>query len=128
MTTGYTQLPYMPCSRWRVDGLGAALVKSGDDVEGRALSFLVRLMLSDEISITEVTKLKAVKAGGGPPLGILGGSGMALRDQTGTTDGSGRPLAISPTAFMNWATPWPSNTRWLKQMPTAIPPHLNTVT
>ncbi|OAY82786.1 hypothetical protein ACMD2_01542 [Ananas comosus] len=91
-------------------------------------SFLVRLMLSDEISITEMTNLKAVKDGGGPLQGILGGSGMASRDQTGATDGSGRPLAISPTAFRKWAAPWPSNTRWLKQMPTVIPPHLNTST
>ena len=82
---------------------------------------------SGEISTTWVTKLNAVNDGGGPR-GSLGGSGIASRSHTGATDGAGSPLASSPAAFRNCAAPCPSNTRWLKQIPTANPPQVNFVT
>uniref|UniRef100_A0A0A9CSQ0 Uncharacterized protein n=1 Tax=Arundo donax TaxID=35708 RepID=A0A0A9CSQ0_ARUDO len=87
----------------------------------------MREMLSGEISATCVTKLNAVNDGGGPR-GSLGGSGIASRSQTGATDGAGSPRASSPAAFRNCAAPWPSNTRWLKQIPTENPPQVNFVT
>ncbi|BAS73160.1 Os01g0615400 [Oryza sativa Japonica Group] len=71
---------------------------------------LTRLMLSNEISMTDFSKLNAVNDGGGPR-GGLGGLGMASLAQIGLSDGSGSPLAISPTAFRNWAAPCPSNTK-----------------
>jgi len=90
-------------------------------------SSLMRAMLSGEISTTWVTKPNAVNDGGGPR-GSLGGSGIVSRSQTGATDGAGSPRAISPAALRNCAAPCPSNTRWLKQIPTANPPQVNLVT
>ncbi|WVZ92079.1 hypothetical protein U9M48_038172 [Paspalum notatum var. saurae] len=71
--------------------------------------------------------MNAVNDGRGPR-GGLGGSGIASRSQTGATDGTGSPLAISPAALRNCTAPYPLNTRCLKQIPTATPPQVNLVT
>uniref|UniRef100_J3L1W1 Uncharacterized protein n=1 Tax=Oryza brachyantha TaxID=4533 RepID=J3L1W1_ORYBR len=105
----------------------ASKVEQASPVEALKSS-LMRAMLSGEISTTWVTKLNAVNDGGGPRGGGLGGSGIASRSHTGATDGAGAPRAISPAAFRNCAAPCPSNTRWLKQIPTAKPPQVNFVT
>ncbi|KAJ3689150.1 hypothetical protein LUZ61_018314 [Rhynchospora tenuis] len=88
---------------------------------------LIRLMLSREISTTEVVKLKTVKDGGGPACSTFS-EGMCPRDQSGFTVGLGKPRASSPTAFRNCAKPRSSQTKWLKQIAIVYPPQVNSVT
>ncbi|OAY83759.1 hypothetical protein ACMD2_15061 [Ananas comosus] len=65
----------------------------------------------------------------GAEVGLAGGGGpgMESRRHAGLTEGSARPRANSATAFTNCAAPRPSKTRWLYVIPTATPPHLNSL-